>query len=93
MVAHFAQLNKSNIVIDVIVIHNNSCRNEAGDEDEAVGVAFCQSLYGIDTNWRQTSYNGKFRGCYAGIGYQYDQQKDVFLPPIQHVDRHPIKGK
>jgi hypothetical protein len=30
---------------------------------------------------RRTSYNGRIRGVYAGIGYRYDEQADVFVPP------------
>ena len=30
---------------------------------------------------KRTSYNGRIRGVYAGIGYRYDQQRDVFVPP------------
>jgi len=29
----------------------------------------------------QTSYNGNFRGCYAGIGYTYDVANDLFVSP------------
>jgi phage shock protein PspC (stress-responsive transcriptional regulator) len=29
----------------------------------------------------RTSYNGNIRGVYAGIGYRYDEQLDVFVPP------------
>ena len=29
----------------------------------------------------RTSYNGRIRGVYAGIGYRYDEQADVFVPP------------
>ena len=31
--------------------------------------------------WVQTSYNGNFRNCYAGIGYTYDSDRDVFIMP------------
>ena len=32
-------------------------------------------------NWKQTSYNGKHRKHYAGIGYTYDEGRDAFIPP------------
>lgn len=77
--AHFAQLNDNSIVIQVIVVHNN----ELGlPESEAKGIEFCQSLFGADTRWVQTSYNGNFRGKYAGVGDTYDVENDVFLPPV-----------
>ena len=79
--AHFAQLNDDNTVTGVIVVHNNELLDANGQESEAQGIAFCKSLYGADTRWVQTSYNGNFRGRYAGIGYRYDAATDQFLPP------------
>jgi hypothetical protein len=76
--AHFAQLDESNIVTQVIVVHNNELLDN-GVESEAKGAAFCQSLLG--GNWIQTSYNGNIRKNYAGIGYIYDQTRDAFIPP------------
>lgn len=78
--AHFAQLNESNIVTQVIVVHNNELIQD-GMEQEAKGVAFCQSLFGANTQWKQTSYNGNMRKNYAGIGYTYDAGRDAFIPP------------
>ena len=81
--AHFAQLNAENIVTEVIVVNNDVVQNLPFPESEPIGVAFCQSLYGADTIWKQTSYNGNFRGVYAGIGYSYDPVQDIFVaPPI-----------
>lgn len=76
--AHFAQLDENNIVTQVIVV-NNSELLENGVESEAKGIAFCQSLLG--GIWKQTSYNGNIRANYAGIGYKYDQDFDVFIAP------------
>lgn len=81
--AHFAQLNNNNVVLQVIVVHNNDCLDENGNESEAVGIAFCQNLLG--GNWRQTSYNGNMRGMYAGVGYTYDPINDIFVPPSKTV--------
>jgi hypothetical protein len=78
--AHFAQLNELNIVTQVIVVHNNELMHD-GVEQESKGVAFCQSLFGAQTNWKQTSYNGNMRKNYAGIGYTYDAGLDAFIPP------------
>ena len=69
--AHFAELNLDNIVTRVVVIDNNNCLDDNGNESESVGISFCRSLYGNDTNWAQTSYNSSFRGNYAGIGMTY----------------------
>jgi hypothetical protein len=77
--AHFAELDSNNIVLRVIVVGNNMILDEQGQESEAVGIAFCQSLFGADTIWMQTSYNGNIRKNYAGIGFVYDQQRDAFI--------------
>lgn len=77
--AHFAELDENNMVVQVIVVHNNDCLDANGNESETVGVAFCQSLFG--GNWKQTSYNANFRKHYAGIGYTYDAGLDAFIPP------------
>lgn len=78
--AHFAQLNESNIVTQVIVVHNNDCQMN-GVEVEEAGVLFCKSLFGANTQWKQTSYNGTIRKNYAGIGFTYDAGRDAFIPP------------
>jgi hypothetical protein len=80
IMAHFAELDQNNIVLRVIVV-NNADTSVDGHEIEAKGIAFCQSLFGADTRWVQTSYNGKTRKRYAGVGYSYDQQRDAFIPP------------
>lgn len=77
--AHFAQIDENNVVRQVIVVNNDVMLTPSGDEDESLGVAFCQDLYG--GTWIQTSYNAKFRKNYAGIGYTYDSNKDIFIPP------------
>ena len=77
--AHFAQLNEENLVTQVIVVADKDTINADGIEQEAVGIAFCQGLLG--GNWKQTSYNGKIRKNYAGIGYKYDAELDAFIPP------------
>ena len=78
--AHFAKLDENNFVLEVIVINNDVVGNLPFPESEPIGAAFCRSLYGEDTVWKQTSYNASFRGCYAGIGYLYDAQQDIFIP-------------
>ena len=78
--AHFAQLNDSNIVIQVIVVHNNELMLD-GQETEIKGIIFCKSLYGENTRWKQTSYNLNFRKNFAAPGYTYDESRDAFVPP------------
>ena len=77
--AHFAELGMNNVVLRVIVVHNNELLDENGQESEAKGVAFCRSLFG--GTWVQTSYNGRIRKNFAGIGFTYDPARDAFIPP------------
>ena len=79
--ANFAKLDENNIVEQVIVVSNEDTSDNQGVEDEILGIAFCKRLFGTDTNWKQTSYNGNFRVRYAGKGYSYDSTLDAFIPP------------
>lgn len=79
--AHFAQLDPNNVVIQVVVVSNETIQNLPFPESDSVGVSFCQSLFGADTVWRQTSYNANFRKNYAGKGYVYDAARDAFIAP------------
>lgn len=78
--AHFALIDDTNKVREVIVIGNDDCGGGEFPESESVGQAFIASI-GLEGKWLQTSYNANFRGCYAGIGYIYDVNTDVFLTP------------
>ena len=70
--AHFAQLDDNNIVINAIVINNDDIIDSTtGKQVESIGVAVCQKLMGATTNWKQTSYNNNMRGNYAGVGMTY----------------------
>jgi hypothetical protein len=83
--AHFAKLGKENIVERVDKLHNNVASTEQA------GIDFLNNFYGINAIWKQTSYNTRggihilggtpFRKNYAGIGFQYDLQRDAFIPP------------
>ena len=77
--AHFAELDSDNTVMRVIVVSNNDIIGPDGTENEGVGIAFCRKLFGADTNWKQTSYNGNMRGRYAGKGMFYNEIVDAFL--------------
>ncbi len=76
--AHFAKLGKGNIVERVEVVANDIATTEQA------GVDFLKSLYGNDTNWKQTSYNANIRKNYAGLGYTYSVEKDAFISPQTH---------
>ena len=77
--AHFAELGIDNIVKRVVVIHNNELLDGDGVEQESLGIAFCEQLFG--GTWVQTSYNGNIRKNYAGVGYTYNSSLDAFIPP------------
>jgi len=77
--AHFAQI-KNGFVTQVIVVANADCGDLDFPASEPVGQAFIASL-GIAGEWLQTSYNGNFRGRYAGIGYSYNKDSDSFVAP------------
>jgi len=67
--SHFAEIDKNNIVIRVLVGDNN---DPNGDEGYSW---FVNNLGG---RWIQTSYNNNFRVKMAGIGDYYDEEKDLF---------------
>ena len=73
--AHFAKI-ENNIVTQVIVVNNEVLLDENGVEQESIGAQFCQDTFGGE--WVQTSYNGNFRGKYAGVGNTYDPATDTF---------------
>lgn len=77
--AHFAEIDSNNIVLRVVVVDNKDTSTAQGVEKEYIGAAFLESLLG--GTWVQTSYNGKIRKNYAGIGFTFDQQRDAFIPP------------
>ena len=76
--AHYAFLDENNIVTEVIVGRN---------ETEVVnGISDWEKFYGNFRNQRcvRTSYSGSIRGRFAGIGYSYDEELDVFIAPKPH---------
>ena len=79
--AYFAKLGTGNIVEQVISINNAVITDANGVEQEQLGVDFINKLYNTRDVWKQTSYNNNIRKNYAGIGFQYDQTRDAFIPP------------
>ena len=77
--AHYAFLDANNIVTEVIT---------GIDETETIEGLDTETWYG---NFRgqvcvRTSYNGKIRKNYAGIGYSYDEGRDAFIAPQCHSE-------
>lgn len=72
--AHYAFLDDNNLVTEVIV---------GIDENQIIENKTPEQWYGNLRNQKcvRTSYNGNIRKNYAGIGYYYDENKDVFIPP------------
>jgi hypothetical protein len=89
--AYFAKLGSGNIVEKVISVNNAVITDSNGIEQEQLGIDFINKLYNTNDTWKKTSYNTNggihvkggtpFRKNYAGIGFQYDLQRDAFLPP------------
>lgn len=77
--AHFAEIGLNNTVLRVIVVSNDDCKDQHGNESEVIGAKFCHDLLG--GVWLQTSYNGNMRKNYAGVGYTYNVGRDAFIPP------------
>lgn len=78
--AYFVQI-ENGIVVNAIVVSNNELLVD-GVETELKGTEFCHNLLG--GVWKQTSYNAAtngFRKQYAGIGFTYDADADVFVAP------------
>lgn len=68
--AHFAQIDENNIVINVLVVNNSDIGDVEFPESETAGIAYLNSLL-PSANYKQTSYNKKFRCNYAGPGYTF----------------------
>lgn len=67
--SHWAEIDDQNVVIRVLVGNNN-------EPDE--GESFVKSLGGT---WIKTSYNATIRGVFAGIGFTYNGNEDIFVTP------------
>ena len=77
--AHFAQLSGS--IVQQVIVVNNEVITSGSQEVEQLGIDFCKSLFGNDTEWKLTSNNDKFRGNFAGAGFSYDSALDAFYEP------------
>ena len=81
--AHFAELDQNNKVLQVVVISNEDVDANGGDQsaEAETFVATIVPFNPFGGAWKQTSYSGSFRKQYAGIGYSYDSSKDKFILP------------
>ena len=89
--AHFAKLGANGKVIQVLTLDNKDMLNADGVEDESVGQQYLEQHNNWPAQmWIQTSYNTSgnthkdggtpFRGNYAGIGYTWDEDNNIFWP-------------
>ena len=87
--AHFAEIDASNIVIRKLVLADKDTQDENGNEVESVGAKYLHD--GLGGTWKRTSYNTigvvnslgetTFRKNYAGKGYTFDEARDAFIEP------------
>ena len=93
--AHFAKLGANSKVIQVLTLNNGDMLNADGVEDETVGQQYLETHNNWPAQmWIQTSYNTgsnqhkeggtPLRGNYAGVGWHYLEDEDVFLPPRRY---------
>ena len=78
--AHFAKINSSNTVIEVIKVMNGVLLDDEGNEVEQKGIDFCKSLYGQNTRWVQCSWN-------TDKGVHYTQETDETGSLIPSADQ------
>ncbi len=89
--AHFAKLGSNGKVIQVLTLNNGDMLNADGVEDESVGQQYLETHNNWPAQmWIQTSYNTQggthsgggtpLRGNYAGIGYTWDEDDQIFWP-------------
>ena len=81
--AHFAELDKDNKVLRVLVFDNNDVNAHGGDQSEEA-AEYIKSSFGTSKDgvkWVQTSYNNNFRKQYVGVGFTYNPTADVFIAP------------
>jgi hypothetical protein len=94
--AHFAKLGANGKVIQVLTLNNSDMLNADGVEDESVGQQYLETHNNWPAQmWIQTSYNTSgnqhknggtaFRGNYAGIGYTWDEDDQIFWPKKPHA--------
>ena len=91
--AHFAKIGANSKVIQVLTLDNKDMKNADGVEDESVGQQYLETHNNWPAQmWIQTSYNTvnnthnsgdnskALRGNYAGIGYEWDEDNNIFWP-------------
>lgn len=81
--AHFARCSKAtDEVIQVHAVNNSDCEGTTGESD--AGINYLMEVHANqpwinDIYFVQTSFNGKIRKRFAGIGMIYSKQYDAFI--------------
>jgi len=78
--AHFARIDKNNIVQSIHIIDDVHLLNEHGVEEEDFGIVYLNNVHGVGFTWVQTSPDRSFRKNSAGVGNTYDSTRDAFIP-------------
>jgi hypothetical protein len=85
--AHYAFINSNNVVVKVITGVDEDVTQIDTDGTEIGGSSEAWEQFYQNQPWHQglvckrTSYNNNIRKQYAGIGYTYDADADVFVAP------------
>ena len=84
--AHYALIDSNNIVVKVITgVDENVTQNDngtlVGGSTEAWEQFYESQSWHSGLTCKRTSYNNNIRKQYAGIGYRYDADADVFIAP------------
>lgn len=80
---YFAKIDDTGLVLEVISVSNEVLGEPTltFPETDGAGRAFIANTLRLPGEYRQTSYNGNFRGKYAGVGDRYDEATDTFISP------------
>ena len=85
--AHYALLDKNNVVVQVItgvdenVIQTDVDGTQVGGSSQAWEAFYASRPWFEGLTCKRTSYNGNIRANYAGVGFKYDPDFDVFIAP------------
>ena len=82
--ANFAQIGLNNKVISVTSVDDSVITDSNGVEREDLGVDFLSNLTGWAI-WKRTFEDGSQRARYAGKGFIYNEEHDVFMFPKPHA--------
>lgn len=77
--SHWAEIDDNNIVLRVLVGDNNDPNGDEG---------YQWLIDNLGGRWIKTSFNHRIRKQFAGIGFTYDEEADVFVQPRPYASWH-----